>query len=127
MHLQDTAGDLIPHAWRDPLPATTLHMTAQSRNEMRYTKRKLVNLDYVTEACACQGYDEKGKPYVKLVVAPADPEADQDELREKIMTYCKENFESISWPRKILFVEALPRTKMEKIDFVALSDKLPTA
>ena len=41
-----------------------------------------------------------------------------------ILILCK-NIESYSCPRKIFVMDALPRTKMEKIDFVALSDKLP--
>lgn len=89
-------------------------------------ERKVLALDYITEACACQGYDENGKPYVKLVVAPADPETDREELKKKLMSFCKKNIESYSCPRKIEVMDALPRTKMEKIDFVALSDKIPS-
>ena len=50
-----------------------------------------------------------------------------EELKEKLMAYCKENVEGYGCPRKIEVMDALPRTKMEKIDFVALSDKVPTA
>lgn len=88
-------------------------------------EKKVLGLDYIAEACACQGYDENGKPYVKLVVAPADPEADRAELEEKLMAFCKDNIEGYGCPRKIVIMDALPRTKMEKIDFVALSDKIP--
>lgn len=88
-------------------------------------ERKVLALDYISEACACQGYDEIGKPYVKLVVAPADPEADRDEIAEKVMAFCKENVEGYSCPRKVIVMDALPRTKMEKIDFVKLSDAVP--
>ena len=88
-------------------------------------EEKINELDYIAESCACQGYDENGKPYVKLVVALRDSEADKDEITEKLMTYCKENFEGYTCPRKIFFVDALPRTKMEKLDFVKLSDPVP--
>ncbi len=90
-------------------------------------ERKILSLDYISEACACQGYDENGKPYVKLVVAPADPAADTETLKEKLMSFCRKNIESYSCPRKIFVMDALPRTKMEKIDFVALSDAVPGA
>lgn len=90
-------------------------------------ERKVLSLDYIAEACACQGYDENGKPYVKLVVAPANAEADRDELTEKLMAFCKDNIEGYSCPRKIIVVDALPRTKMEKIDFIKLSDVAPQA
>lgn len=88
-------------------------------------ERKVLALDYIAEACACQAYDENKKPYVKLVVAPTDPEADREELKEKLMAFCKENIEGYGCPRKIEVMDALPRTKMEKIDFVALSEKAP--
>ena len=90
-------------------------------------EEKVAQLDYVAEACACQGYDENGKPYVKLVVALNDKEADEEAIKEKLMTYCKENFEGYGCPRKIFVVPELPRTKMEKIDFVKLSDPVPQA
>ena len=90
-------------------------------------EEKINELDYIAESCACQGYDENGKPYVKLVVALRNAEADKDEITEKLMTYCKENFEGYTCPRKIFFVDALPRTKMEKLDFIKLSDPVPQA
>jgi long-chain acyl-CoA synthetase len=88
-------------------------------------EEKVQELDFVNEVCACQGYDENGKPYVKLVVAPKDKDADEDALREELMAFCKNHFESYACPRKIFFIPELPRTKMEKVDFVKLSDPLP--
>jgi long-chain acyl-CoA synthetase len=88
-------------------------------------EEKVQELDFVNEVCACQGYDENGKPYVKLVVAPKDKDADEETLREELMAFCKNHFESYACPRKIFFIPELPRTKMEKIDFVKLSDPLP--
>ena len=88
-------------------------------------EEKVNEIDYIAESCACQGYDENGKPYVKLVVALRNAEADKEEITEKLMSFCKKNFEGYTCPRKIFFVDALPRTKMEKIDFVKLSDPVP--
>ncbi len=88
-------------------------------------EKKISELDYIAEACACQGYDENKKPYVKLVVALNDKEADEEAIKEKLMTYCKENFEGYACPRKVFVVPELPRTKMEKVDFVKLSDPVP--
>ena len=90
-------------------------------------ERKVLALDSVAEACACQGYDENGKPYVKLVISPADPECDREKLKEDVMSFCKENVEGYSCPRRIFVIDALPRTKMEKIDFMKLSDPVPEA
>ena len=86
---------------------------------------KINTLDYIAESCACQGYDEHGKPYVKLYVVLRDEKADKDEMTAKIMAYCKEHFEGYTCPRRIFFIDALPRTKMEKIDFLKLSDFIP--
>ncbi len=88
-------------------------------------EEKVLELDYINEACACQGYDEKGKPYVKLVVSPANAEMNEQELKEKLMRFCKKSFEGYACPRKIFVMAALPRTKMDKIDFVSLSDSFP--
>lgn len=88
-------------------------------------EEKINELNYITESCACQGYDENGKPFVKLVVTPAEADFNEDELKEKLFAFCKENLEAYACPRKILIVDALPRTKMEKIDFVKLSDPAP--
>lgn len=88
-------------------------------------EEKVLALDYINEACACQGYDEKGKPYVKLVVSPADENADREEMKAKLMEFCKEHIEGYACPRKIEVMDLLPRTKMEKINFVALSDPIP--
>ncbi len=86
-------------------------------------EEKINELDYVNECCACQGYDEKGKPYVKLVVSLSDKSDDTEKIIEKLAVFCKENFEGYGCPRKIIIMDSLPRTKMEKIDFMALSDK----
>ena len=88
-------------------------------------EEKVLDLDYINEVCACQGYDENGKPYVKLVVSLADKTLDEEEAKEKLMRFCQQKFEGYSVPRKIFVMDALPRTKMEKIDFVKLSDPLP--
>lgn len=86
---------------------------------------KILALDYISEACAVQGYDEKGKPYVKLCVSLNDPELDREKIKAELMAYCKENIEGYGCPRKIEIFDLLPRTKMEKIDFVKLSDPAP--
>ena len=88
-------------------------------------EEKVQGLDYINEVCACQGYDENDKPYVKLVVSLKDKEADEEAIKEKLMAFCKENFEGYACPRKIFVMDELPRTKIEKIDFVKLSDPIP--
>lgn len=86
-------------------------------------EEKINELPFINECCACQGYDEKGKPYVKLVVSLSDNSISEEQAKEKLKNYCKENFEGYSCPRRIIIMDNLPKTKMEKIDFIALSDE----
>lgn len=83
-------------------------------------------LDYIKEVCAVQGYDDQtGKPLVKLCVSLTEPEADKDEVIEKLKKFCNDNIEGYACPRKFAILDLLPRTKMEKIDFLKLCDKVP--
>lgn len=88
-------------------------------------ERKVLRLDYINEACAVQGYDEKGKVCVKLCVSLKDDTLDKEKVKEDILAYCGRHLDHFSVPRKIQFVNALPRTKMDKIDFMALTETAP--
>ena len=91
-----------------------------------YSIEQMINaLPEVTEACAVQGYSDSGKSLVKLCVVKADPDADEDALREYLFDYCQKHLNGFSVPRKIEFRASLPRTKMDKLDFMAMSDRLP--
>lgn len=81
----------------------------------------VLNLSFVNEACAVQGYI-KNKPCVKLCVTLKHPMNHNDAI-DQIQTYCKKNLARFSCPRKIEIMDAFPRTKMAKIDFMSLSDK----
>ena len=81
-------------------------------------------LDFVNEACAVQGYDSDSKSFVKLCVSLKPGSVSEDEARQMITDYCKNNFDKFSVPRKIVFLDALPRTKMDKLDFMAMSDSI---
>ncbi len=88
-------------------------------------EEKVDTLDYINEVCAVQGYDEKSKPLVKLVVSLKDQSADREKVISDLKAFCKANLESISVPRKYEIMELLPRTKMDKIDFMKLTDPIP--
>lgn len=88
-------------------------------------EEKIDELDYINEVCAVQGYDENGKPLVKLCVSLKDANADHDKVIADLKAFCEATFEAISVPRKYEIFDLLPRTKMEKIDFVKLSDPIP--
>ena len=88
-------------------------------------EEKIDTLDYINEVCAVQGYSDNGKPLVKLVVSLKDKNADHQKVIADLKAFCEANLESISVPRKYEIMELLPRTKMEKIDFIKLSDPVP--
>ena len=91
-----------------------------------YSIEQMINaLPEVSEACAVQGYSDSGKSLVKLCVVKADPAADEDALRTYLFDYCQKHLNGFSVPRKIEFRAFLPRTKMDKLDFMAMSDTLP--
>lgn len=89
-------------------------------------EQKLMALPYLREVCAVQGYDENAKPIVKLCVALAETDMTQDEIKTKILKFCEENLDKFSVPRKIVFLDNLPRTKMDKLDFMTMSDPVPS-
>ncbi|MGN0447488.1 MAG: class I adenylate-forming enzyme family protein [Acutalibacteraceae bacterium] len=88
-------------------------------------EEKIDTLPFIKEVCAVQGYSDDGKPLVKLVVSLKDNSLDHDEIKAQLKSFCEANFEGISVPRKYEIMELLPRTKMEKIDFMKLSDPIP--
>ncbi len=88
-------------------------------------EQKLNTLPYLREVCAVQGYDENKKPIVKLCVSRAETEMTEDEIKKSILEFCEKELDRFSVPRKIVFYDNLPRTKMDKMDFMAMSDKVP--
>lgn len=88
-------------------------------------EEQVTKLPYINEVCAVQGYDETGKPLVKLCVSLKDTEADKAEVIAALRAYCESHIEGYACPRKYEVFGLLPRTKIEKIDFVKLSDPAP--
>lgn len=88
-------------------------------------EEKIDTLDYINEVCAVPGYSEDAKPLVKLVVSLKDQNADKEKVIADLKAFCEANLEAIAVPRKYEIMELLPRTKMEKIDFMKLSDPIP--
>lgn len=88
-------------------------------------EQRLNDIEYVNECCVVQAYDSKGKPCIKLCVVLNPTDKTKDEITEELVKFCQENFDKFSVPRKVVFLDALPRTKMDKIDFMALTEKEP--
>ena len=79
-------------------------------------------LSEVNECCAVQGYDDDEKPIVRLyIVLAPDADADKlDEYKQIIMDKCS-TLDTFSIPRDIKVIDALPRTRLEKVDFLKLT------
>lgn len=81
---------------------------------------------FLKECCAVQGYDAEKKPIVRLYIVlsdDADP-ARIDEYKTILTKECADNLSNFSVPRDIQVIDALPRTRMEKIDFLKLTEVL---
>ncbi len=83
-------------------------------------------LPFLTECCAVQGYDDDKKPIVRLYIV-LSPEADESKLEEykKTITDMCATINVFSVPREIKVIDVLPRTRMEKIDFLKLTQAKP--
>lgn len=87
-------------------------------------EQEISRLPFVREACAVQGY-LNDKPCVKLCVVLADETMRKETAERDLLTYCEKHLDHFAVPRKIEFMSALPRTRMDKMDFLAMSDPLP--
>lgn len=88
-------------------------------------EQELNNIDYIRECCAVQAFDENAKPCVKLCVALNPTEKSEEEIKAELIQFCADKFDRFSIPRKVEILETLPRTKMEKIDFMAMTETEP--
>lgn len=79
-------------------------------------------LPFIRESCAVQGYDENGKPLVRLYVSLIEKTDNTDEYRRKITEACEKNLSTFSVPREIIFMDELPHTPLEKVDFMKLTE-----
>ncbi|MBE6811474.1 MAG: acyl--CoA ligase [Ruminococcaceae bacterium] len=83
-------------------------------------------LPFIHENCAVQGYNEQGKPIVRLYItlAPGAQLEKLDEYKQTITTLCAEKLSRFSVPREICVLDKMPRTRMDKIDFISLTQTL---
>lgn len=76
-------------------------------------------LPFVKESCAVKGKTAEGRPLVKLYVSLKE-NGDREEFRRKITECCEANLQKFSVPREIVFMDELPHTPLEKVDFMKL-------
>ena len=83
------------------------------------------DLPFVRECCAVQGY-LGDKPIVRLFVVKAK-DGDDDAYRKEITDLISANLSVFSIPKDIQFIDEIPRTRLQKVDFMALSQFEPEA
>ena len=91
-------------------------------------EKLVTSLPFVKECCAVQGFDENNKAIVRLFTVLNDTAASDDEkekFTEEIKKTVEDKINRFSVPRDIRFIEALPRTKLEKVDFLKLAELSP--
>ena len=79
-------------------------------------------LPFIRESCAVQGYDENGKPLVRLYVSLKEKGGDEEQYKTEIREACEKNLSTFSVPREIIFMDELPHTPLEKVDFMKLTE-----
>lgn len=80
----------------------------------------LADFAEIKECCAVQGY-QGSSPIVRLYIVLSDENADRAALEAKIAAVCKEKISGFAVPRDFRYIDALPRTKLDKVDFMSLS------
>ncbi len=82
------------------------------------------SLPEVRECCAVQGFDGD-KPIVRLFIAPVSENIDKAKVEAEICAETAAKLNKFSVPRDFRYVDALPRTKLEKVDFMRISQFSP--
>ena len=83
------------------------------------------DLPFVYQSCAVQGYKD-GKKIVRLYIVPEKgfgKEEDREAELQQIRDVIGEKLSKFNMPRDIRYIEAMPLTKLEKIDFMSLTEQ----
>ena len=76
-------------------------------------------LPFIKESCAVKGKTPEGKPLVRLYVS-LKQKGNEEEYKAQIIKACEDNLDKFSVPREVVFMNDLPHTPLEKVDFMAL-------
>ena len=76
------------------------------------------------EACAAVGREDKLRGEIVVVFAVLKKDATERVARKELANIYKKYLAKYEIPREIRFIDALPKTKLAKVDFKALSDSL---
>lgn len=78
---------------------------------------------FVNQVCAVGIDDIAAGQNIGLYVILNDGTV-EDEARKEITEHCKKNLAEFSQPRKIIFTDEFPKTKMGKVNFKSLEDQI---
>ncbi len=87
-------------------------------------ERLVEPLPFVKECCAVQGFEGKS-PIIRLFIVPSEADGERSAQDTYVRSLIAEKLNRFSVPRDIRYIDALPRTKLEKIDFMSLSEFEP--
>ena len=76
----------------------------------------------MSKICAV-GMPWKTDERIKLYVTLNDPEMNHEEAVESIQSYAREHLNRWSCPKKVSILHEMPRTKLNKIDYVNIKDE----
>lgn len=90
-------------------------------------EKVLTELDFIKESCAVQGFDESGKKIIRLFVVLNDEHisGDKKDFENQITELISSKLSVFNVPKDIRFIDALPRTRIEKVDFMSLTQTKP--
>lgn len=89
----------------------------------RDIEKLIIELPFIRECCAVQGVVD-GRPIVRLYTVLETP-GDEENYKRLITELCAERLSKYSVPRDIRFIDELPRTRVQKVDFMKLTEELP--
>ena len=76
-------------------------------------------LPFIKESCAVRGTTPDGKVLVRLY-ASLKTKGNEEDFKKQITDACAKNLNQFSIPREIIFMDELPHTPLEKVDFMKL-------
>ena len=76
----------------------------------------------ISEVCAV-AVPFKNDRRIKLYVTLKDRKADEEAVKEEIMTYAKSNLNHWSCPKSVVILDEMPQTKMNKTDYRVLEKR----
>lgn len=90
---------------------------------LSYIEDIVSGCSFVKQVCAVGIDDIAAGQNIGLYVILNDG-TDENKARKEIMEHCKKNLAEFSQPQKIIFTDEFPKTKMGKVNFKSLEDKI---